>query len=104
MDASQSYQGESRLNANVRGSEDPLPTARALGSGRFSDGLLDAIDRCMELPERDRVQNCEELLRLLRASEHNAKVVVARNRGRWFDSSDTMQAILESFSMQDQPW
>ena len=59
---------ESRLSARVRGAADPLPTARALGSGRFSDSVLDSIDKCLELPERDRVQDCGQLLRQLRGT------------------------------------
>ena len=59
---------ESRLSARVRGAADPLPTARELGSGRFSDSVLDAIDKCMELREHARVQDCEQLLLHLRTS------------------------------------
>ena len=59
---------ESRLSARVRGAADPLPTARALGSGRFSDSVLDSIDKCLELPGHDRVQDCGQLLRQLRGS------------------------------------
>lgn len=59
---------ESRLNAMVRGSADPLPTARTLGSGRFSEALLHAIDKCLKLPEPARVQNCIHLMNLLQVS------------------------------------
>ncbi len=64
---------ESRLSARLRGAADPLPTARALGSGRFSDRLLDAIDKCLELREHDRMQDCGQLLRQLKASEIDVK-------------------------------
>ncbi len=59
---------ENRLIAIARGSPDPLPKAREIGAGRFSDDVLDAIDRCLVLPEADRIQNCGQLLQKLRSS------------------------------------
>ncbi len=55
----------SRLAAKFRGQEDPQPSAWKLGSGRFSRGVLEAIDKCLELEPRDRPADCEELLALL---------------------------------------
>ena len=60
---------ESRTNAVLREEADPLPSARELGRGRFSERVLGAIDKCLELREGDRVQGCAELLGLLRAEE-----------------------------------
>ena len=57
---------ERRANAVVRGAADPLPSARELGAGRFSPGVLDVIDRCLKLSEKERIRGCEELLGLLR--------------------------------------
>ena len=45
---------------------DPLPPATELGAGRFSPGLLAVIDRCLNLQVEERVQDCEELLGLIR--------------------------------------
>ena len=59
---------EKRANAVVRATADPMPSARKLGAGRFSPGVLDAIDRCLKLNEKERVRGCGELLRLLRGS------------------------------------
>lgn len=56
---------ERRVNARFRGEPDPLPSARELGKGRFSERVLGAIDRCLELKETDRVQGCKELLGVL---------------------------------------
>ncbi len=53
---------ESRTHAVLRGEADPLPSARELGRGRFSERVLGAIDQCLELREADRVQDCGELL------------------------------------------
>ena len=58
---------ESRTHAVLREEADPMPSARELGRGRFSERVLGAIDQCLELRESDRVQGCEELLGLLRA-------------------------------------
>ncbi len=58
---------ESRTHAVLREEADPLPSARELGRGRFSERVLGAIDQCLELREADRVQDCGELLGLLDA-------------------------------------
>ena len=60
---------EKRANAALRGEADPMPSARELGAGRFSPGVLDAIDRCLKLNEKERVRDCGELLGLLRGAE-----------------------------------
>ena len=57
---------EKRANAAMRGEADPMPSARKLGAGRFSPGVLDAIDHCLKLNEKERVPGCGELLKLLR--------------------------------------
>lgn len=58
---------ESRLNATLRENRDPLSRARQVGSGRFSKGVLNAIDGCLVLRETERIQTCEQLLRQLRS-------------------------------------
>ncbi len=54
-----------RNYALVRGEPDPMPSAVALGSGRFAPHVLAAIDRCLALYPEERPRNCEELLGLL---------------------------------------
>ncbi len=39
----------SRMFAKYRGQDDPQPLARELGAGRFSSGVLDVIDKCLQL-------------------------------------------------------
>ena len=63
---------ESRLSAIARGRPDPMPSARAIGAGRFSESVLDAIDGCLVLPEAQRVQNCGQLLRQIRVRPPDA--------------------------------
>ena len=55
---------ESRVYG-LLGSGDPQPSAREVGAGRFSVGLLVAIDRCLSIRVPDRVQDCNELLGLI---------------------------------------
>ena len=55
----------SRLFARLRSQNDPLPSARELGAGRFSSRVLAAIDKCLELDPKDRPATGEELLTLL---------------------------------------
>ena len=57
---------ESWPHALVGDSEDPLPPAVQLGDGRFSPRVVQAIDACLCVQERRRIQNCRELLRMLR--------------------------------------
>ena len=57
---------EQRTFAEVTGKADPLPSASSLGAGRFSPKLLAAADRCLRLKVGNRIQDCNELLWLLR--------------------------------------
>jgi serine/threonine protein kinase len=43
-----------RVAARMRGEPDPMPAARELGAGRYSDGLLGAIDAALALVEHQR--------------------------------------------------
>ena len=58
---------QSRMLAIHRGQDDPQPLARELGAGRFSSGVLDAIDRCLQLEPEDRPADCGGVLALLSA-------------------------------------
>ena len=64
---------ETRSHAVLRNAEDPLPSAAELGQGRFSQRLLGEIDRCLILQEERRVQDCRELLGILRAKPTSPK-------------------------------
>lgn len=57
---------ERRMDAVVRGESEPMSTATELGEGRFNPEVLAAIDSCLKLRYDDRIQNCTELLGLLR--------------------------------------
>ena len=57
---------ESRMDALLRGTPEPMPSAAEVGKGRFHAGVLAAIDGCLKLRHNERVQNCPELLALLR--------------------------------------
>ena len=58
---------EQRSHAVVGGTEDPMPKASELGKGRFPSRLLEVIDRCLRLPEAQRIQGSTDLLEALRA-------------------------------------
>ena len=60
---------ERRANALVRSTADPMPRAEDLGAGRFSAGVLQAIDGCLRLPESERAQSSEQLLGALRGTD-----------------------------------
>ena len=60
---------ERRANALVRSTADPMPRAEDLGAGRFSAGVLQAIDGCLRLSEAERAQSSEQLLVALRGTD-----------------------------------
>ncbi len=55
-----------RVGARYTGLRDPMPSATDVGSGRFSEPVLRAIDRCLAIDAKDRPQSCGELMKLLR--------------------------------------
>ena len=71
---------ERRASAALRGEANPMPSAKALGSGRFSPRVLDTIDRCLRLNEKERVHDCGELLRLLRRDEEPVSPAAPQTR------------------------
>ena len=56
---------ELRSHAALGRVEDPLPSACALGQGRFQLRILESIDRCLRLRETERIQSSHELLEAL---------------------------------------
>ena len=59
---------ESRANAGLREADDPLPTAKQLGVGRFADRLLELIDGCLRLKDTDRIRESERVVQVLQGS------------------------------------
>jgi len=61
----------------MQGHEDPLPSAKQIGSGRFSDQLLCVIDDCLIVTPDQRIQDCKELQeRLISLTESNSSLGV----------------------------
>ena len=60
---------ESRARCIVQGRRDPLPSAREIGEGRFSNRILDAVDKCLRLSESDRFQDCGQLSEALQGAD-----------------------------------
>ena len=48
-----------------QGRRDPLPPAREIGTGRYSDEILAAVDKRLKLHESNRIRNSTELLGLM---------------------------------------
>ena len=72
---------EKRMSAWLHGSDDPLNCIRELSVGRFSAQLVALIERCMELNDKDRVQDCSELTEMLGESIGSASnVAVAKSK------------------------
>ena len=57
---------ELRSHAALGETEDPMPSASALGKGRFPPRMLESIDQCLRLRETERIQDSQELLEALR--------------------------------------
>ena len=60
---------EDRAIAQVRGNPDPMTTAVELGEGKHPSALLQAIDKCLSLQEKDRYQSAAALGQALRSAE-----------------------------------
>ena len=73
---------EQRSHAVVGGTEDPMPSASALGKGRFQPRLLEAIDRCLRLREAERIQDARGLLELLCSASGKAPAGVSSETTR----------------------
>jgi len=57
----------------MQGLEDPLPAAKEIGRGRFSDQLLNIIDDCLIVTPDQRIQGCTQLQeRLLSSTKSNS--------------------------------
>ena len=85
---------ESRANASVRGTADPLTAASTLGSGRFPTPVLEAIDACLKLNHAERPRDSEGLLRILkRDKRESSRVTASPSRD---SASDAFQAQLAS--------
>lgn len=67
---------ENRASALIRQAKDPLPSARKLGSDRFSLQVLTAVQRCLMVKETDRVRDSSELLRLLKNGINPSRNVI----------------------------
>ena len=57
---------ERRANARVREADDPLPSAKDLGFGRFSGQLLEIIDGCLRLRDTERLGDSDRVVQLLK--------------------------------------
>lgn len=86
---------ESRALAKIRGAKDPLPSAGELGNGRFSSRILEAIDRCLQLDERERFQGCPEVLGELKGAEVNVPAPSPPASGE--DSSERINTLPSDF-------
>ena len=53
---------QKRVFEAMKGRPDPLPSARKIGQGRFSENMLSAIDACLVIEVEKRVQDCGKLL------------------------------------------
>ncbi len=95
---------EKRANALVRGAADPLPAAAALGAGRFSPGVLQAVDRCLKLNEAERVRGCGELVALLRGrwnGRDSAAAATGEKSGRQKESAQEIESTAETSTGRD---
>ena len=83
------HAAEKRAYALHRRRPDPMVSAVELGADRFSPALLQAIDRCLTLYPEGRVQNCEELRKLLDVQTEPAH----ESRGYPMEPSDNAEHV-----------
>lgn len=58
----------------MQGRPDPLPSAKEVGKGRFSDKILQTIDGCLTVSVNDRIQNCSQLTEQLKFNKANIAI------------------------------
>ena len=81
---------ETRANARVREADDPLPTAKELGAGRFAEQVLETIDGCLQLRDTERIRESYRVVELLEGtSEERRQTATAEPRAE--GSSDVDQ-------------
>ena len=89
-DPAQPVRVERRASAIVHGKDDPMPSARQVqhkqnsGDDLFRTAVLEAIDRCLTVNHSDRVQNCEDLIRLLQLEDSVARSCTTSTRSLMF--------------------
>ena len=77
---------ERRASAILQGKDDPMPSARQARNDRHSEDhlfrtvVLEAIDKCLSVNPGDRVQNSEDLIRLLQLEEGTARSCMSSAR------------------------
>ena len=70
---------QKRAFESMNGNPDPLPSAQEIGAGRFSQEILDAIDSCLVIGVKGRVQDCRRLLEKVSGTETEAREEVKPN-------------------------
>ena len=61
---------ERRASAILRGDDDPMTAAVLIGKGHFPSHVLEAIDGCLAIDERDRIRQVDKLIELLKTDEN----------------------------------
>ena len=85
---------ESRANARLQEAADPLPAAKELGAGRYSEQLLELIDRCLRLSESERLSETDDLVQLLHADiEKNWSVASAPPQALRGSAPDQLESL-----------
>lgn len=84
---------ERRSHAAVANADDPLPPARLLGKNRFSREVLDAIDACLRLRENERIQSCQDLLRMLRSARSVSVEIMPNQASRTLPKVNTQRPL-----------
>ena len=80
---------QSRIFAQLRDLDDPLPSARQLGSERMNPSILGAIDRCLSLDSSNRFQSAKDMLNELRSCHSTTQDVDSSIRTRSDQSAAT---------------
>ena len=87
---------EDRAIAQARGNLDPMKPAVDLGEGRYPTAMLQAIDKCLSLQEKDRYQSVADLGQVLLEEKHHTpqqeKLVDAPNRPHWLSTRKVIAA------------
>ena len=87
---------EARANARVREADDPLPTAKELGTGRFAKQLLEMIDGCLQLRDTERIRESDRVVQLLGGSgEESHETAMAERQAEGGHDMDRPDPVSE---------
>ncbi len=89
----------------MHGRTDPMPSAKEIGSKRFSNRILEAIDDALIINVSNRLQNCHELRNgLASVNQINQTNFFSDKNQKHFNDTSSDHSIFEQDTEQEESW